>query len=186
MTISTTLVFGLDPGFASFGFSLVRLSSTGHAAVEELGVIETQKASKKHAVYASDDTLHRARDIYKRLKPLAARCSAMAAESMSFPRSSSVANKMGVSWGLIASLSSEFGLPVVQFSPQKLKEFITNDKAASKEAMEAAVKDRLGVDFANKLHILRKTAREHPVDATAAALCSVESEVVKALLRGPR
>lgn len=186
------VILGVDPGFASFGFALLSLApgrgapgvATGVAErVEALGLIETQKANKKQAVYASDDTVKRSRELMDVLDPLFAGASVVAAESMSYPRSSTASCKMGIGWGLIAALAWRYQLPIVQISPQEIKKIHTGRKDASKEDIQEALGTRWGDNFRDQLHKIKKSGREHPADAAAAAAASLNSDVVRGLVR---
>ena len=176
------VVLGVDPGFASLGFC--RLAVRGEErTVEHLGVVKTSKENKKRAVYASDDNVRRIGELTEALAALLNGVHCVCAEAMSFPRSASVANKMGIAWGVLGALCHDRDIPIIQASPQELKKSITGNKTASKEAVQDAVSRELGESFTARIQEITAGMREHPSDAAAAALYSLKSDVVKATLR---
>jgi crossover junction endodeoxyribonuclease RuvC len=176
------MILGLDPGFATLGYSLVSLTSTGEL-VRELGVIKTEKSGKKREVRASDDNVRRAREIYDSLKVLTSKIEpvcAICAEAMSFPRQASVAAKVAMCWGVIASIAVLRNIPILQASPQEVKKLVTGNKSASKEDVQAALKARYPgppVDSPNPS--FPATQAEHPYDALGAVVACLESDVIR-------
>lgn len=175
------LVLGIDPGFASIGIALVRLLPESEE-IEYLGLIRTEKSSAKRKVLAADDNFQRSRLISRRLIELMDRgVSLVCAESMSFPRNASAAAKMSLCWGALAALAELRQLPVVQASPSEIKKKVCGEKTASKEDVEAAMVRRYGGGVEKFLNAsgVTKTTREHPVDALAAVVACLDSEVVR-------
>jgi Holliday junction resolvasome RuvABC endonuclease subunit len=163
----------MDPGFASFGWVIY---GANHQEVLSVGVIRTKKAPRKEKFSASQDNLYRATQIYRELRDVVAdwQPEAFAAESMSFPRSSSVAQKMGISWGIIASLftmgvETSGVLPFLQASPQHIKKSLCGSINASKEEVQAKLTAahppmrKWAAENGKGLH-------EHAFDALAAAV----------------
>jgi crossover junction endodeoxyribonuclease RuvC len=175
------LVLGLDPGFASLGHTLVELDRE-RATIKAVGVFRTAKLSTKQHVLAADDNLRRARDISAFLTTLCGRWDpkAICAESMSFPRNASAAAKVAMAWGTIAACSDRLGIPVVQASPQHVKLAVCGRKDASKEDVQAALRQR----FPELPGFLDKTPTgqlEHPYDAVGAVVACMDSEVLRLL-----
>jgi Holliday junction resolvasome RuvABC endonuclease subunit len=54
---------------------------------------------------------------------------------MSWPRNAGVVAKMGIVWGVIASIAKVHNLPMIQSSPMEIKRITTGDGKASKERM---------------------------------------------------
>ena len=179
-------VLGIDPGFASIGWSVVRLDGQGEALVA-VGVIRTEKSAAKRNVRASEDNLERAKEIAAELRALIDqyRVQLICAETMSYPRNSAAAAKMAMCWGVLAALAHQYGVPIAQATPQEVKKAVTGKKDASKEEVQEAVK-RLYPVLAEAVtrnggpYVLRDVPRslwEHPYDATAAVVACRESEV---------
>jgi crossover junction endodeoxyribonuclease RuvC len=169
-------VLGIDPGFASLGYALVRLHPV-RETVMEIGVIHTEKSGAKQNVLAADDNLRRARELFTAINLHTAWVTAICAESMSFPRNSQAAAKVAMSWGVIAALAELKGFPIVQASPQAIKKVVCGAKNASKEDVQQALRMRYG-EMPGAAE-LTKGSMEHAFDALAAVVCCLDSEVVR-------
>lgn len=173
---------GIDPGLASVGVSVVRITRAGLQPVAAM-VIRTQKAARKRRVRAADDNFERIitiagtlREVVDAYKPVA-----VCAESMSWPRNAANAAKMALCWGAMAALIEARGLPVVQISPQELKLALTGKRNATKEEVEAALCERFGAAALNKAGIkdIPRFQQEHAIDALAAVVASEGAEVIR-------
>jgi len=173
-------VLGCDPGLASFGVAIIELDAVSERLLSA-GVVRTKPSAKKHKVLASDDTLRRAKEIYRKLDELVRgyNVRAIAAESMSYPR---IGNQMmvkqiqqlGVAWGILAGLSCAHGLAVVQCSPQALKKALCDTSTASKVDVQLAIASRFGCVFDG----MNKGDLEHAADAIGAVLACLDSDVL--------
>ena len=118
--MSNPIVLGLDPGFSSCGWCLVRLDPDGEAVLD-LGVVCTEPSEEGSR---SEDNAARVRRIYSALRAHLddrRRIAVVCAESMSFTRDASVAAKIGMTWGAIGALCEEANAPLVQMSPQAVR-----------------------------------------------------------------
>jgi Holliday junction resolvasome RuvABC endonuclease subunit len=182
------MILGLDPGFANLGWC--RASYTKDAfAILEMGCIQTKKDQRK--VLQSVDNVKRAQAITRELRSLmwqyaedewVRTTDAIALEAMSFPRNASSASKMSMTWGAISALSALWEIPMVQASPQDIKEAVVGSRKASKAEMEATLSGRYPVVL-KCLEEVPMSRREHPYDALGAIVASLGSEVVKMGLR---
>jgi Holliday junction resolvasome RuvABC endonuclease subunit len=170
------MILACDPGLAAFGFAVLDLD--GRAV--ELGVIRTEKSAKKRGVLSTDDNLRRVRELVSHLERLVDRhgVRVIATESMSFPRASSAAAKLAMSWAALATLSELRGLPMLQLSPQEVKKQLCNARNASKDDVEGFVRFRLRGEF---LIDAPPSQHNHAFDAAAVGLCVLGSDVVRAL-----
>lgn len=180
-------ILGTDPGFASFGFSVVRLSKSTEEVIRS-DVIRTQKSAKKSGVKAADDNFRRSQaisamlhDVVKEYQPMA-----LAAEAASYPRNASAAAKIAMSWGILADLCYVYQLPMVQASPQEIKKALCNDKSASKEDVRRAMETRYPGQFDEfKARFpARKPPRpngqwEHGFDAAGAVVTCLDTDVLR-------
>lgn len=195
----SVVVLGIDPGFASTGYALVRLGED--RTVLRCGLLRTEKEQRKRQVLAADDNLRRARELAREIVrrclddgPVNAamgpqvRCAlgsheipvAIVLESMSFPRSASVANKMGLALGVVAAIAEARGLPLVQESPQRIKLALCGRRDASKESVATAVSAIVG---RVPLDPIPASQREHVWDAIAAALACERGSMIQIALR---
>lgn len=177
------LVLGIDPGFANTGWAQLELGgSTTPEKLLAMGLIETEKSSKKQKVLSSDDNYRRAREIAKALRKLP-RPTVICAESMSFPRNSSAAAKVAMTWGVIADFCEVEDIPMLMTSPKELKRAVCSDATASKEDVQKALRLR----FADlPIGLLKEagippSSQEHPYDALAAAVACLDSETLRLL-----
>jgi len=177
------LVLGIDPGFASLGYALVRVWRDGRkAVVKDIGVAKTKKAHKKLRVRASEDNVQRIRLLVRAIRDKFSREDVVmvACESMSWPRNAGAAAKVALAWGAIVTLAEMLDLPIVQASPQEIKHEMTGAKSATKDAVrEAATEGTTGVDWSK----FNKGDLEHMGDALGAALTCLDSEVARVALR---
>lgn len=202
-------VLGLDPGMRCVGWAIFRLYRDGKLDFVIGGTFGTEKADKKSKTLSTDDNFRRAREIARHLLKITREfdVKAIAAEGMSFPRSSSVAAKMAMCWGVLAMLAELLDpLPVLQASPQQLKKACgvmplprqpkvdPGDKAAKKiadrarRAMKAQSKSdvqeamsRMFPALSDVLDNVPKDEREHPADACAAVVCALPTDEFRTL-----
>ena len=181
MTPAGLSIIALDPGFATIGFAVLGL--VPRPRVTAFGIFRTDKTAKKQNVLAVEDNMRRAIEIARFLRQVVANAPktvAICAEAMSFPRSASVAAKVALTWGVLASISEDHGIPILQASPQQVKAAVCGAKTASKTDVQDAV-----AGFYPEIVDLRaripRGAWEHPHDALAVAHLMLESQVVKML-----
>ncbi len=194
--MKNTVLIGIDPGLGSLGFSALFIAPDGVTLrVDDLGAFETQKSTKKQHVLATEDNLRRARDLAVFLGKLFARHGddrnqvvAVCAEAMSWPRNAGSSAKIGIAWGVLASVAWTARLPILQASPQAVKKELCGRRDASKEEIQEAVMARvqrvnvakLGHERIESLHAkIPKTKREHPFDALAVSLVCMTAEAVQ-------
>lgn len=178
-------VMGFDPGFASFGVAVVELGATSEVPIW-MGVIRTKKSNKRQKLLATEDNFDRLQHVAEELDKLVRQYDlvALGAESMSFPRNASSSAKVGMTWGVIATLSFEHRLPVFQCSPQRLKAQLTGSKQASKEDVSNALRHRYpNTDFDDLLKGLPHGEHEHAWDALASVVVCLDAEPVKMVRR---
>lgn len=177
------LVMGVDPGFANTGWALLELD--GGATSEKLvamGLIETEKSSKKQKVLSADDNYRRAREIAKALRKLS-KPTVICCESMSFPRNASAAAKVAMTWGILAYFCEAEDIPMLMTSHKELKKAVCSDATASKEAVQKVLRVRyadLTVGLLKEAGI-PPSSQEHPYDALAAAVACLDSETLRLL-----
>ena len=187
---SVTIV-GLDPGFASFGWAMIEIAPAQNAAGGALqprvtprfcGVIRTAKAAKKESLFAAEDMVQRAAILHADLALVIRHADLVSAESLSYPRSASVSAQMGCAWGVLVGILAHHTVPLVQLSPQAAKKRITGLKSASKLEVQSAVEGMLP-GAVPMIEALNPGLREHVADAFALALCAVDSEQVRGMLK---
>lgn len=183
-------VLGVDPGFANFGWALVRLEAESETVIG-MGLLSTEKSGAKQNVLASNDNFRRARELSRMLRDLKAMTQlvepvAVCAESMSFPRSSSVAAKMAMSWGVLADYCESQDVSMFMATPKELKRAVCGDATASKEDVQKALIKRFpSTDLFQVpgMSGIPKSKHEHPFDALAAIVACLNGETLRLLRR---
>lgn len=175
-------VLGLDPGFASFGYSVVRFTPEGEEVIT-VNVIRTKKIDKKRNVLASDDNFRRARAIAAVLREVVIgfRPKAFAAEALSLPRNASAAAKVSMAWGILADIVEEFQIPLVQQSPQGIKKGLCGKVSATKAEVQQVVMDRYPGAFESFMSGTPKSQWEHGFDSVSAIVATLDSDVLRAV-----
>lgn len=173
-------VLGTDPGFASFGYAVVQLLPDTERIVT-VNVIRTKKDTRKGQVLASDDNFRRTRAIYSALRSVIVehKVVALTAEAMSYPRNASVAAKMSLAWGVIASLAEEFQLPTAQATPTKIKKAVAGSNKATKEDLQNALRRRYKGEFFAFQQAMPKTMWEHGFDAVGSVVTCLDGDVLR-------
>jgi len=176
--MSNVIIMGADPGLANFGVAFLELVG-GANRVKALYTLTTAKSDKKLKVLSSSDGFRRCRELAEQLADLVdlhGLPSVICAEAMSYPRASSAAAKMAMSWGVVAALSAHHCIPVVQCSPQQLKKALCGRANATKEDVQRALCRRyVKADLFGKL---AKSKREHAADALGAIVACRDSEAM--------
>lgn len=92
-------------------------------------------------------------------------------------------------WGAIVGLAEVYSLPLVQPSPQEIKQALCGRRDASKLDVEKAVTewaevpDHVRHDFERRVP---KSQRNHAFDALGAVAASARSDIVRAAMGGGR
>jgi crossover junction endodeoxyribonuclease RuvC len=185
---ASVVVLGIDPGFAELGYAAVEIKSLGVPLVLCMGVIRTEKSDKKLRVLSSDDNMRRAREIHKELRDIVQtmRPKALCVESKSFPRNAASSAKIAMCWGVMAALSNDFDLPVIQVSPKAMKKAVDGTATATKEDVAEALNQRFGRDLAKECLECKKIPRslyEHAFDALGVVVASLDSEILRMVRR---
>ena len=172
-------ILGIDPGFSSLGWAFCEVKYPGEVEPKYCGIIRTEKAGRKIQLRASEDNINRAQLIYSDLAALIIdyKITLVCTESMSWPRNAGVVAKMGIVWGVIASVCHQWRIPMLQVSPVEIKKNLTGSKQASKEEMIAEIVSRYPrLELPNQ-----KVLQEHAADAVAAVLACRQSMLFKAM-----
>jgi Holliday junction resolvasome RuvABC endonuclease subunit len=160
---------GLDPGFRFVGLAVVALDPLD---VIEVAVLETKLVE---GMRKSVDNVRRAQEIGRGIVSVLDRLEPprfIACEAMSFPRSSSVANQLGLCWGLISEIARTYRAPIVQASPQEIKIALCGRKTASKDDVILEIERRFPEIALPK----KRSTWEHAADAVGAAVTCIQRE----------
>lgn len=177
-------ILGLDTGFANLGWAVTLLSKERLSLIE-LGHFSTSKDTKRirKGLRSTDDDFERAVQIAARLEALVVKypdLGLLCVEQMSWVRNASAMAKIGMTFGVTASIVKRRELPRMAFSPQEIKMATTGNKKAEKADVEAA----LNVRFPNAkvwADKLAKGVREHPYDALGAIVAGWDTDTMRLL-----
>lgn len=186
------VVCGIDPGLATFGLALVQVSYE-MPTVLRFDVHTSKPDPRKREVTSADDLVDRTARLAMflegvLLKPPRAR--AFLVEALSYPRSSSAAAKIALSWGVLVGFATSCLLPIVVASPQRVRDRVVGASVKggkrqriTKEEVEAAVARKAVISPGawDSLDCILERDREHAWDAAAVALALLDSPVVRAL-----
>ncbi len=174
------ILLGLDPGFATLGWSICNWDQGEVFDVVNMSTFTTEKCDKKLKRLATDDNFRRAQEMALCIRGLVTtfRPSVICAESMSFPRNASAAAKVAMTWGILASVSNEFAIPVLQVSPQEVKIAVCDSKSASKEDIQQAIKAMLPSTIKLSKHVSAGKL-EHTFDSVAVAVACEKSDMLR-------
>ena len=185
-------LLGVDPGFANIGWALVKLEDDldSKPILVDMGLVSTEKSSKKQKVLASDDNFRRAREISKHLSrlifaPDKKLIAGICAESMSFPRNASAAGKVAMAWGVLADVCETRRICMLMASPKQVKKTVCGIGTASKEEVQTALQKQFGSKPEELLatHKIPNSSKEHPYDALASVLSCLDSEMITLIRR---
>lgn len=183
LEVANGQIVGIDPGFAAIGYCTLGIDMSHALRLEQFGVFTTQKSDKKRRTLAVEDNVRRAIEIATFFCKLVSDDTiAICAEAMSHPRNASAAAKVAMTWGVIATVAHVRSIPIFQASPQEVKIDSCGRKSASKEDIQAAMRERH--DSTRTLETkIPKALREHCFDALAAAETCIKGDSLRVALR---
>jgi len=174
----------LDPGFASVGVVVLKLTSKGEF-VKVAKLIETKKAPKKQRLLVAHENVQRTIEIVRALRELDQQFMfrAICAESMSFPRNSSAAAKMAMCWGALCWFSESARTPILQARPQEIRAALGLKAGAGRKVGKEIVAARLRRKFKKAAKVIEAAAppskQEHLYDALAAGVACLQASEIQ-------
>jgi crossover junction endodeoxyribonuclease RuvC len=150
------LVLGIDPGIAITGFGLIRLNNLNEPELIEYGVINST---------AEGDTSSRLIMLYRELTELIEkyRPEYSAVEKLFFQKNQKTAMAVSEARGVITLCLAQQLVPMVEYSPNAVKQAVTSYGNADKKQVQEMVKILLHLDEIPK--------PDDAADALAIALC---------------
>jgi crossover junction endodeoxyribonuclease RuvC len=152
-------VLGIDPGLTRCGYGAVRQENGQPVAVVS-GVITTP---------TSNPLAERLAELLRELRLLFARLSpeVVVVERVLFQNNARTAMSVGQASGLALAAAAEAGIPVVQYSPNEVKQAVTGWGNAGKDQVQRMVQVLLDMP--------EKPSPPDIADALALALCHLAS-----------
>ncbi len=134
-----TLALGIDPGTATTGYGLVRLSPDGELVAVKSGVILTPKDDSASA--RLETIYDRMRDLLKEHKPDTA-----AVEKLYFARNVTTALSVGQARGVVMLAIQKAGLEAFEYAPKEIKNAVAGYGGADKRQVQEMVRALLQLD----------------------------------------
>ena len=130
------LVLGIDPGTATTGYGLVRLTPAGDLEVVTFGVIVTPPHTPAH---------ERLRMLYDDMKELLAahHPDSCAVERLFFQRNVSTAMAVGQARGVVLLALAQAGIDVAEYTPNEVKQAVAGYGSADKHQVQQMVRTLL-------------------------------------------
>jgi crossover junction endodeoxyribonuclease RuvC len=162
--LERVFVLGVDPGLSRCGYGVVGRDRTG-LSVSSAGVITTPPA---------DPLASRLASLFAELRRLIAeaRPDVVVVERVLFQANARTAMAVGQASGVALVAAAEAGCPVVQYSPNEVKQAVTGYGSATKEQVQRMVQS-----------LLRLPERPRPpdvADALALAICHLTGTGLRA------
>jgi len=154
------LVLGIDPGTATTGFGLIKITESGSPILMHHGLIETQK---------DGDPAKRLSEIYDQMEALLKehRPQVVAMEKIFFFSNAKTVIRVSQAQGVLLLVSEHLGIPVFEYAPGQVKLNVTGSGRADKKMMQQAVKEMFGLEAQKN----KKTHFDNAADAIAIAIC---------------
>ena len=159
-------IIGLDPGTATTGYGIIDVVE-GEPRVVTWGAIRTS---------ADLDTPQRLQQIYEELTGLLREYQPQSAaiEEVFFGRNITTAISVGQARGVLILALANAGLPVVEYSPPKVKDAVTGYGKADKQQVQLMVR--------NLLHLEETPRPDDAADGLAVALTHYQHQRFSSLL----
>ncbi len=151
-------ILGIDPGTATTGYGVILPQKRmGEFELEDFGVIETDKRlsdAERLAILAKDVT-----ELFTKYKP-----QAVGIEKLYFEKNQKTAMSVSQARGVILLIAQQHGIPIFEFTPLQVKNFVCGYGKAEKKQVQFIVQQTF------KLKSLPKP--DDAADALAVALCT--------------
>lgn len=165
----TSHLLALDPSFTATGWVVVDL---GHERVVAAGVIRTAKAKASERLLSAADDTRRGLEIAHAVRAAinAHSITVAAAEASCGSKSATAAKALARAQQAVAcAVVWELGSPPIYVTPQTVKKLATGTMSASKDAVEAAMREHWPCDWDALLKGVAPGKRENAFDAAAVA-----------------
>jgi crossover junction endodeoxyribonuclease RuvC len=134
-----TLALGIDPGTATTGYGLVRLTRDGDLLAVQYGVISTPKDATPPA--RLEMLYNGLQDLLKQQKPDTA-----AVEKLFFSRNVTTALAVGQARGVVMLSLQQAGIGVFEYTPNEVKQAVAGYGSAEKRQVQEMVRALLQLD----------------------------------------
>lgn len=153
------IILGIDPGTATTGFGIVKTHNNNQTIID-FGVISTDKklSDAQRLKILGDDLA----ELIKKYKP-----DAVGVEKLFFTTNQKTVMTVSQARGVVLYLAQTYNLPIFEFTPLQVKNFICGYGKADKKQVQFVIK---------KIFSLKQTPKpDDAADALAIALCASHS-----------
>lgn len=155
------LILGIDPGTATTGFGLVKITDSGNPVLVHHGLIETDKDGDPGLRLSS--IFRQMAQIIEEHKP-----HVMAMEKIFFFSNAKTVIRVSQAQGVLLLAAAHSHIPVFEYAPGQVKLNIGGNGRADKKMVQQAVKEMFGVTHSKTV---KKTHFDNAADAIAIAVC---------------
>jgi crossover junction endodeoxyribonuclease RuvC len=134
-----TLALGIDPGTATTGYGLVRLSQEGELVAVSFGILSTPKEATPSA--RLEMLYDQLKKILKQHKPDTA-----AVEKLFFARNVTTALAVGQARGVVMLCLQQAGVESFEYTPKEVKQAVAGYGNAEKRQVQEMVRALLQLD----------------------------------------
>jgi crossover junction endodeoxyribonuclease RuvC len=134
-----TLALGIDPGTATTGYGLVRLTRDGELVSVQYGVFSTPKDATPSA--RLEMLYNQLQDLLKQHKPDTA-----AVEKLFFSRNVTTALAVGQARGVVLLSLQQAGIKTFEYTPKEVKNAVAGYGGAEKRQVQEMVRALLQLD----------------------------------------
>jgi len=160
--IFSVLIIGIDPGIATTGYGILKVTSDNEYEAMDWGLIETDKESE-----ISDRFI----GIYTQLSKIIKKHNpdVFAIEKIFFATNAKTAIGVGQAQGVMLYCAARSKIDIYEYAPGTIKKVVSGNGRSDKKEVQKAIRKILG----NKVRSAKKkrTHFDNAADALAVALC---------------
>lgn len=182
-------ILSIDPGLADLGWSVLQFDAD-QVVVADIGLLHTSPMPEKERKAInrshSEDQLYRCRAVAAHLMSrtigedengvVGAAAVAVVCEAMTYMRSAKANMAMGMAYGIVSSISAMLDIPIVDITPKQVKQLVTGEASASKNAVFDALRKR-GVQLTPRavqnIAAVTKSRHNHMTDSVAIGCAAI-------------
>lgn len=162
------LIFGIDPGTATTGYGVLKVSGRGAPTLLDFGWIKTEK---------NGEAGKRLDQIYQEMSALLQKHSpdVIAIERLFFYSNAKTVMAVGQACGVILLSAARAKIPIFEYAPGQIKLVVGGNGRADKTVIKKTIRKLFNVRSPNK----KKTHFDDVADAIAVALCHARLTLIK-------
>jgi crossover junction endodeoxyribonuclease RuvC len=148
------IILGIDPGTTRIGFGVIRSEGNSLECLD-YGIIDNTKVDHHHGLIDTEKSIE---SLIRKYSPERA-----CVERLFFTKNQKTAIQVSEFRGVILLVLARHGIPVIEFTPLQIKQYITGYGGAQKSQMQRMV--------GTLLKVKKMIKPDDAADALAAAIC---------------